>query len=255
VKALVLAALAGAAPAAAQVQPFVFTVTTSGASTTDRWSVRYDVGYAERSTAPFGYDGLEQRARVQGALGRGFTLLGQIALGTAGGGGTSSTQEAEVLKDVTGAGRRLQLAGGLGARREWDGTSVLLGRVAVARAFEASSLAANVRVERPLAEGRDGLDLITSIGWHHRLGGGLAAGIEAVGEDLEGFWEAEEAEGGARLFVGPSLRFAASPRVFASLCGGPIVRATRTDRRSDAARGLPSGDDGYTVRLMVGWVF
>jgi hypothetical protein len=240
---------------AAQDRPFVFTVTPSGDAARSRWSVQYDVAYGERSAAPFGYDGFEQRARVQGRLGRGFTLLGQLGLGVAGSGSTSSSQEAEILRDFTGERSRLRLSGGVGARREWDGTSVLLGRVTAGHAFASSSVGVNVRLEKPLAEGRDGVDLVTSLGWHHRVRGGLYAGIEAVGEDLEGFWEAEEAEGGAKLFVGPSVRFAASPHAFATLCGGPIVRATRSDRRSGAARTLPSAEDGYTVRLMVGWVF
>jgi hypothetical protein len=33
-------------------------------------------------------------------------------------------------------------------------------------------------------------------------------GVEMIGEDLEGFWEPNEAEGGARLLIGPSMRVA-----------------------------------------------
>jgi hypothetical protein len=253
--AVLLGLLALAGSVEAQGRPFVFTVTSQTPSASERWSVQYEVGYADRTAAPFGYDGLEQRSRIQGSLGRGFTLLGQIGLGV-GEDATNSTQEIEVLKDLLAAGRPVALAAGLGARREWDGGTVLTGRAVVGHAFERSALFGNVRLEKPLAEGRDALDLITSLGWLHRIGPGLHAGVEALGEDLEGFWDAEEAEGGAKLFIGPSIHFAPSrKRVFASLCGGPIVYATRNDRSSPAARPLGASGNGYSLRLAMGYRF
>jgi len=83
-------------------------------------------------------------------------------------------------------------------------------------------------------------------------------GIEAIGEDLEGFWEAGEAEGGARLLVGPSLRV--TPRGHPwhlSVAGGPVVHATRSSRAGDVVRALPAstGRNGYAVRASLGYVF
>ena len=82
--------------------------------------------------------------------------------------------------------------------------------------------------------------------------------IEFIGEDLEGFWEADEAEGGARLLVGPSLRIAPTTRRWQiGVAGGPIIHATRSNRASDAARGLPSGSSGhgYAVRASLSYAF
>lgn len=42
-------------------------------------------------------------------------------------------------------------------------------------------------------------------GLHYRLLGKLYGGYEAVGEDLKGLWDEDEAEGGAKILVGPSL--------------------------------------------------
>lgn len=252
--ALGLAAAAG--PARAQVRPFVFTVTTEAPSAAERWSVQYEAGYAERTATPFGYDGVEQRARVQGGLRHGFTVLGQLGLGVGDGGVTNSTQEVEVLKDVVGATAPVQLAGGLGLRREWDGGTVLTGRVAFGRAFDRASLFGNVRLEKPLARDRDAVDLVTSAGWMHEVGRGVHAGVEAVGEDLEGFWEADEAEGGAKLFVGPSVHLApAGRRFYASVCGGPILYATRSGRTSAALRPLGASGNGFSLRLAMGYRF
>jgi hypothetical protein len=251
----VLAALGLVAPVRAQ-GPFVFTVTTTPPSATERWTAQYDVGYADRTAAPFGYDGLEQRARIQGSLGSGFTVVGEVGLGIDGQSTTSTTQHLEALKDILGGKHGLQLAGGLGVRREWQGTTVFLGRVAFGHAFPRSSVFGNFRFEKPLAADRDRLDLITSLGWLHRVGGSLRVGLEAMGEDLEGLWDAEEAEGGAKLFLGPSVHLAPSRSpLYASLCGGPIVYATHSGRTSVAARPLGATGNGYTLRLTVGYRF
>jgi hypothetical protein len=251
----VLAWLALGGSAYAQGRPFVFTVTTTPPSPRDRWTAQYDVGTADRTADPFGYDGLEQRARIQGALGAGWTVVGEVGLGLDGQ-DTNTTQELEALKDVLGARHAVQLAGGLGVRREWEGTTVLLGRVVMGHEFRRSSVFGNLRFEKPLATDRDSVDLITSLGWAHRVGGSLRLGVEAIGEDLEGFWEAEEAEGGAKLFVGPSIQLAPSRSpVYASLCGGPIVYATQSGRASTAVRPLGATGNGYTLRLTVGYRF
>jgi hypothetical protein len=238
------------------VRSFVFTVTPGSSGLSERWAVHYDAGYADRTAAPFGYDGVEQRVGVQGDLGSGFTVLGQVGLGVSDGRTTSTNQEAELLKSLRAPARAFQVAAGLGLRREWEGTTTLLGRVTLGHAFRRSSLFGNLRLEKPLAHGRDSVDLITSVGWHHRLGSALHVGVETIGEDLEGFWEAEEAEGGAKLFVGPSVLLAPAHRRFsASLCGGPIVYATRSGRASSAARPLGANGNGYTVRLSVAYAF
>ena len=60
---------------------------------------------------------------------------------------------------------------------------------------------------------------------------------EVIGEDLEGFWEAEGAEGGARLLVGPSIRLAPGPgRAMASSAWLKIPSCTRHEARTGAMR-------------------
>jgi hypothetical protein len=247
-----------AGSAAAQTQPFAFTVTTVPSLLEQRWNLRYEAGYGERTSEPFGLDGLAQRVRIQGALGGGFTLLayGGLGLGNGADGSTRSSQGIELLKDLRPADRGLGLAMGLGVRREWEGVTVLLGRVSVGHAFAGSSLFGNLRFERPLERGRDGVDLITTVGWLRRLGPAFHMGVEAVGEDLEGLWEKEEAEGGAKVFVGPSVHLAPPRRSWsASLTGGPILYATRSGRSSPADRPLGATGNGYTVRASVGYSF
>ena len=256
--AAVLSALAAleAAPAYAQVQPFVFTLTTLGAPGGGRVGVHYDAGYAERTTPLFGYDGLEQRIAVQAALGARLTLFAQAGLGVAGDSTAAGLVEGELLADVASPTSPVRVALGGGARREWNGSATLLARASVSHAGRRATLCGNLRLEKPFEAGRDAADVITSLGWHYRVGGSFQLGLEALGEDLEGFWEADEAEGGARLFAGPSLHWAPRGRkLYASLAGGPIVYATRSSRTSDAPRPLGAAGNGYTLRASLGWVF
>ena len=59
-----------------------------------------------------------------------------------------------------------------------------------------------------------------------------------------------------RIGAGPTVQIAPtrSP-IHASLCGGPIVYATRSGRASGAARPLAATDNGYTLRFTVGYRF
>ncbi len=254
----ILVSLLGAASAIAEepvlVRPFLFSVSTTS-STTSHWTAFYDsaVGSATNTTGT--HDGLEQRLGVQGSLGHGFTLLGQVGVAAAGVAASQSTQEGELLKDLWRGSGGGCVAVGLGARHEWDHTTTLLGRISVGQSVGRSMFIGNVRFEHALTAGRDGIDLITSLGWAQRVTRAVGIGAEAVGEDLEGFWEKDEAEGGARVFVGPAIHVAPPGAKFQlSLLGGPVIRGTRNDNSNYAPRALTSGK-GYAARASLTYSF
>jgi hypothetical protein len=62
----------------------------------------------------------------------------------------------------------------------------------------------NLRADRLFAAGRDRLDTFLMAGATARIAPGLRAGVEYVGQDLEGMFAAD-AEGGARHAVGPTV--------------------------------------------------
>ena len=230
-------------------------MTTVPPSPSDTWTVAYDAGYGERTIQAVGFEGVEQRVSVQGAVGAGFTVRGQFGVAFANGAGTRSSQEAELLKNILSDAESPGLAVGLGVRREWDGTATLLGRVVVGHGFTGSWLYGNLRAEKSFETARDEVDLIVTAGWLFRVGSALHLGVETVAQDLEGLWEPEEAEGGARVFAGPSIHYSVPGRPFyGSLCGGPILVASRSSRANDAPRPLGTGG-GYTVRLSLGYAF
>jgi hypothetical protein len=253
--ALVLAAIA-VPPVAAQDRPFLFSVSTPDRDDR-RAAMHYDVSFGERAFDLVEGDHPEQRFGIQASFGKGFMALARVGV-AADGSDTRSSQQGELLYDFLHArSRPTSLALGMGMRHESDGINVLLGRVVAGHKFDAWRVDGNLLFEKPFSTGRDALDLITTFGVARQLTRSLHAGLEVIGEDLEGFWEEDEAEGGARLMAGPALRFAPPARHWqVSVAGGPIVHATRSSRASDAARSLGSSNrDGFALRVALSYGF
>jgi hypothetical protein len=250
--------LARAAGAAAQDRPFVFSVTTASEVSKPQVNVAYDIGIGE--PAFHGNDDAnapEQRFVVQASLGR-WTLIGHAGL-THSGGATTGSQQGELLYSVLQQRTSgVALAVGGGVLHEAGGVNVLLGRVAAGRDFDAWRLHANALFQKPMSSERDTVDLITSVGWARRLTPSLSLGVEGIGEDLEGFWEPDEAEGGARLLVGPSVHVAPpGSRWQLSVAGGPMFHPNDTGRSSQAFRDLPASTRriGYALRTSFAYGF
>ena len=238
--------------ALAQDRPFLFSFASSG------WSgggalVYYEPGYAERSLDSVSRDGFENRLGLEARFARRLSVLSALSLAGEGDGSLAAFR-VEGLYDMLGSqSRRFRLSGGVGYLRESEGISVALGRLVAEGGNENWRASGNLRFEKPFVEGRDAVDLITSMGLSRRVAPSWGVGFELVGEDLEGLWDTEEAEGGARLLVGPSLRFGAPGRsMSASLCGGPVFTIHGNDRASGAVRSLGTG---YAVRVSFAYVF
>ncbi|MFA6087703.1 hypothetical protein [Mucilaginibacter sp.] len=237
-------------------QPFMFSVNTLTANA-PAWSVNYASSYGERATGPFGYDGMDHQLAIKGYLGNRFTFYANTALGFARNGSVNSSQQAEVLHDFVGGtqthGARFGL--GLGVNRDFTNVAAIFSRVTASVDLASWRLGGNLRFEKAFDKARDGIDLVTSVGFQHRITGPFFAGVEAVGEDLEGFWEADEAEGGAKLLVGPSINMTPNNSRFSfSVCGGPVFYATRSTVISSTAIrdvGTLASQNGYTIRAMV----
>jgi hypothetical protein len=123
---------------------------------------------------------------------------------------------------------------------EAGGVEVWLARAVVAHNAASWLLHGNVLMQKPMSTERDTVDLITSVGWARKFSHGVSLGVEATGEDLEGFWDEAEAEGGARLLVGPSLHLSPNGRRWQlTAVGGPVFHPSDTGRSSGALRDLP----------------
>jgi hypothetical protein len=251
------AAIAQDRDAPVQDRRFLFSVSTLPTEKSHA-SVQLDSGFGERPFDITDTERPEQRFSIQAALGTRVTFLGRVGLASDER-DLHHSQQGELLYSVVQAPKAEgSLAIGMGIRHESSGVNVLLGRVVAGRSFAAWRLDGNALFEKPYAVGRDAVDLITTVGVSRRLFPAVYAGAELIGEDLEGFWEADEAEGGARLLIGPSLRIAPPTRRWqVSAAGGPVIHATRSDRISEATRGLSmsNGGSGYAVRAALSFGF
>jgi hypothetical protein len=244
------------AASSAQPQPFLYTINTLNQAARG-WSLNYSGGFGQHTVTPLGYDGVDQNIAVKGYLGAKFTLVASMGVGFGNSGAVNSMQQAEVLRDFIGGNSNegIRIGASLGFRREFNNDKVALTRITAAFENPNWKLGGNVRFEKAFDKGRDNLDVISSIGVHRLITSQFFAGFEAVGQDLEGFWEADEAEGGARVLIGPSLNYVPPASRFSfTLCGGPIIYATRsvTSLNEFAVRELPS-NNGFTMKFNVGF--
>jgi hypothetical protein len=231
--------------AAAQDRPFVFSVTTAQETGKPQVLVDYDVGVGEHTFHSDAENGPEQRIGVQASLGR-WTLLGRVGMTSAAGEYRASQQGEALFSLLTQRSNGVAFAAGGGLLREADGIDVALVRLVAGSDHEAWRLHGNLLFQKALAANRDGLDLVTTVGWAHRLTDAMSVGVETIGEDLEGFWDSTEAEGGARILAGPSFHIGSRRRAWqVSAAGGPMVHPADTGRSSGAVRDLPA----QTVRL------
>lgn len=246
----VIALCSAPAAAAAQDRPFVFSLTAATDASTPQVRVDYEVGVGDGALHQQTGNGPEQRLGIQASLGR-LTFVGHVGIAAP----TDTyqlSQQAEMLVSLGASGAsRAVLAVGGGVLHEAGGANVLLARVVAGHEGTSTRVYGNLVFQKPLVAGRDSLDLVTSVGWAARITPAWAVGIEGVGQDLEGFWDSEEAEGGARLLVGPSVHVAPPRKRWQlSLVGGPTFHPTSSGRTSDAVRDLPAATAGrgYAVR-------
>jgi hypothetical protein len=140
-------------------------------------------------------------------------------------------QQIEIARTVLSAGSVSVAAGG-GLREEWDGTRVLIGRVLAGADIGRGRLQGSLVLERFVASPakHDAADVVTTFGWSQRINNRVSAGVEGIGQDLEGLWNPAEADGGATLLAGPSLHIQSkSGHWAASLVAGPVLRRPSAD--------------------------
>ena len=239
-------------------RPYIFLLTPPNTAPVGEngavWLVTAEAGYARRAFQPVGGEGIGQSLALQAAVSRRFSLFVRSGVAVSGS-ATRTSFEGEVRATMHPFGStRTYAMLGAGAVRGYDAVSGLRLRAGAGHAFDRSRVDADVIFERPLASGRDPVDLVTTLGWMRDVGSHAHVGIEAVGQDLEGFWEAEEAEGGARLYAGPSGSVSTGSWRF-GMTAGPIFRATQSSRTSGAQRPLSTsgGRLGLGLRAAVSY--
>lgn len=141
---------------------------------------------------------------------------------------------------------------GVGMLRDYSSTNSMLSRVTMAYDAKNWKIGGNLLFEKALAANRDNIDILSSIGFHYRLKGKFYGGLEAVGEDLEGLWDAEEAEGKAKVLIGPSLNMTTkNNRLSFSLSGGPVFYVSNSPITNNQTLRKHPGQSGLSLRAKV----
>lgn len=215
-----------------------------------RVAATLESGYEHQGIEDAFGDAAVYRLGVRVPLGSRFETIAHL---DARGGPTPTTNSGELHARWTtgrGAGESRMFSLTAGGRLEETGVGTLMAGGSGSLPIGKSRVALSVNFERPMSEARDEVDLLTSAGWMKPFGSRLQAGVEVCGQDLEGFWEKEEAEGGASFFVGPTvtLRGGGTPWGL-SVAGGPVFHATSSSLTSEAPRPLPAGRNGYALRF------
>lgn len=208
----VLGTIWGAMPAAAET-PYVFQqgLLERAADGSALTSVESQTTMGTRELRPLGGRGVDQGLRVR------HSLLENTSLEAYGGivwladspdlrPGSIGVEVVQRVVTQKQLGVDVQVAAG--AYRDMGGVFVPKARAIVGRTWGRIHAQASGQLEVPIASHRDAVDLIIGAAASYQLGSVTSLGLEVLGEDLEGIWDAEEAEGGARLLAGPSFHTA-----------------------------------------------
>jgi hypothetical protein len=166
-------------------------------------------------------------------------------------------QQVEVVRSLLSIGS-ISVAGGGGVRQDWDGARVLIGRALAGASIAGGRLQGSVVVERAFSSlaHRDAADVVTSVGWSRQMGHRLALGVEGIGQDLEGFWNPAEADGGAKLLLGPSIHMRSTRGDWTgSATAGPVFLTPSTMSSSlGSTRVSPSGRHRFGFFASASWL-
>ena len=245
-----------AAPAAAE-EPFlaarnVYLYDHAGQGQAGAAMVELETAVGTREARPFGEDGV-----MTGVRGR-FGLHDRVTLEAFAGSVLDEAAAGSVdvyvgVLDDAAAGVDLTL----GAGHFYDFQHVHTPRLhaSLGKRFGAFHLALPVDLALPVTTAgdpaRDAIDVSVGLVGSWGPSSAVRIGLEMLAEDLEGFWEAEEAEGGAKGVVGPTFWVAPGGGWRLKLNAAGVIPASR----NTPGPGVPDASPGFLGRLNLGYVF
>ena len=209
-RALVVLSLFAAATAFADDDPGADPYVYQRLVTADPARIELETAVGTRDMRPFGERGVEETARGI------FQLLDRVELTVSGGvlllgdetrGAFAVEAFALALGDRT---LGLQLGGGYAY--DFRGANLVRARLAGLARVGRFDLVGSALLELPVgAEDRDEVDVMIGLAASTALSNRVRAGLEVLAEDIEGLWDDEEAEGGARILAAPTLWVSLAP--------------------------------------------
>ncbi len=164
--------------------------------------------YGTRDTRSFGSRGFEQGLRLR--------FFPWSFLGIEAWGGLLVPRQGELRHEAAiglhwlllhQAKHSVDLQLGAGYVHDYHYDHVMQLHALIGHKFGKFDVRASALLEIPFSGRRDDADLMFGLAASYKLTNSWTQGLELCGEDLEGLWDSEEAEGGARFLLGPTAYF------------------------------------------------
>lgn len=204
-------------------QPYLYQ--SNGAGSEMSFTVSYEAAYGTRDSRNLTQEGIEQglRVRFQPLSFLGVEAFGGVVSTAAGvykGWGAGFEVIGRVLEQ---SAHFLNLDIGAGYVRDYRQAHVPRVRLTLSRSLDALDLSLSGLMEIPVGSaGRDEVDVMTAFAVSYAVAEWARLGVEVAMEDLEGFFEPEEAEGGAKVLFGPTLTLSLPKGFFVKLNAAPV---------------------------------
>ena len=233
-------------------QPYVYQRTGDGHSMS--FTMQYEAGYGTRESRNFAQDGVEQglRLRFQPLNFLAIEAYGGFLVNTASGG--SYGDEAVSIELIGRALRQsrhyINMDIGAGYIYDYRDNHIPRVRLTLGRSFGKFDMSLSGLLEIPVGDaGRDEADIMVSLAGSYGISRWYRQGFEIGAEDLEGLFEPEEAEGGAKFLFGPTASFLL-PLDMQIKLNASAVYAYQENQT------VKTGDEwGFMGRLILGWSF
>ena len=233
-------------------QPYVYQRTGDGDSMS--FTMQYEAGYGTRESRNFAQDGVEQglRLRFQPLSFLAVEAYGGILVDTANGG--SYGDEAVSIELIGRALRQskhyINMDIGAGYIYDYRDNHIPRVRLTLSRSFDKFDMSLSGLLEIPVGDaGRDEADIMVSVAGSYGITSWYRQGFEVGAEDLEGLFEPEESEGGAKFLFGPTASFQL-PLDMQLKLNASAVYAYQENQT------IKTGDEwGFMGRLILGWSF
>lgn len=219
-------------------------------------NIELESAYGSREAGPVGDKGYEQILRLRYDIGSRFFVSGQGGLLFDDKGYKAPSGGGEVgVKALVQELHQINFTLAAGYLYDYQGVHVPRLRVGLGRRFGDFDLVLHALLEFPQSSSthRDTVDLISGLAMSYRVNSWFSPGLEILMQDIEGFWEKEEAEGGAKLLVGPTLGFKPWQELSLKLNAAAIIPGSK----NSAKPGQPAlkNDYGFLGRLVLGYGF
>ncbi len=237
--------------AEAEELPFLYQGTGSEVGDSIGVAIELEGAVGTREARPFGKDGFENLLRVKFSPIENLTLQAHGGMVFDSSGFDSYQLGAEVAYRVLQQDANfVNLSLAAGYVYDYWKVHIPRARFSLWHSFGRFTLLGSSLLEFPLSGNRDEVDMIVSIAGSFDFNRYVRLGAEVMGEDLEGFWEEEEAEGGAKIIAGPTLWLGDSQAFYFKMNVSAVVPATQNTPAYGQKSGL-----GVLARGMIGYAF